>query len=273
MFETIHIEGFRRLVDVKLKLGPLNVLIGANGCGKTSLLDVFSLLAESASGRLNKSIAELGGMSSILTRLQTEQGEKADHMAFRLRTKMEVPASFDYRIQLAAQGHGFQIADEDFLRESSVHSTLTPLIHASSGTAQYLNPTGNWDFSFKIPGFNRAESALSQSPKTQTQAETETFRSHLASSTHYHVFDTNRRAPIRLPQPMQAAELPGLNGEDLVSCLYMMRETDPDRFETIEATLQAGFPSFERLNFPPVAAGTLAMTWKDAEASVMAVAP
>ena len=36
-----------------------------------------------------------------------------------------------------------------------------------------------------------------------------------------------------------------------------------DRFETIEATLRAGFPGFERLNFPPVAAGTLAMTWKD----------
>ena len=48
-----------------------------------------------------------------------------------------------------------------------------------------------------------------------------------------------------------------------MSCLYTLRETDPDRFETIEATLRAGFPDFERLKFPPVAAGTLAMTWKD----------
>jgi predicted ATPase len=43
-----------------------------------------------------------------------------------------------------------------------------------------------------------------------------------------------------------------------------MRETDRDRFETIEDTLKAAFRSFERLEFPPVAAGTLAMTWKDA---------
>jgi predicted ATPase len=42
-----------------------------------------------------------------------------------------------------------------------------------------------------------------------------------------------------------------------------LRETDPDRFETIEAGLRAACPDFERLNFPPVAAGTLPMTWKE----------
>ena len=48
-----------------------------------------------------------------------------------------------------------------------------------------------------------------------------------------------------------------------MSCLYTLRETDPYRFETIEATLRSAFPGFERLSFPPVAAGTLAMTWKE----------
>ena len=91
----------------------------------------------------------------------------------------------------------------------------------------------------------------------------EDFRRRLASSTHYHVLDVGHRAPVRLPQQMRDAQLPGRDGEDLGSCLYTIRETDPDRFDTIEATLRAGFPAFERLNFPPVAAGTLAMTWKD----------
>jgi predicted ATPase len=62
---------------------------------------------------------------------------------------------------------------------------------------------------------------------------------------------------------MQPATLPGSKGEDLVSCLYYRRETDRNRFEIIEDTLAAAFPDFERLSFPPVAAGTLAMTWKD----------
>jgi predicted ATPase len=62
---------------------------------------------------------------------------------------------------------------------------------------------------------------------------------------------------------MREAKLPGKDGETLVSCLFTLRETDVDVFGRIEDTLRAGFPSFERLNFPPVAAGTLAMTWKD----------
>lgn len=57
-FERIHIQGFRRLFDVDIKLNPLNVLIGANGSGKTSILDVFSLLANSASGKLNEFLSE-----------------------------------------------------------------------------------------------------------------------------------------------------------------------------------------------------------------------
>ena len=61
---------------------------------------------------------------------------------------------------------------------------------------------------------------------------------------------------------MRDARLPGHDGEDLVSCLYTLRETDPDRFDTIEATLH-GISLLRALNFPPVATGTLAMTWKD----------
>ena len=66
-----------------------------------------------------------------------------------------------------------------------------------------------------------------------------------------------------MPQPLQPAKLPGVDGEDLVSCLFSIRESDRDRFDLIEGTLHAGFHDFERLDFPPVAAGTLAMTWRD----------
>jgi predicted ATPase len=62
---------------------------------------------------------------------------------------------------------------------------------------------------------------------------------------------------------MRPAVLPGKDGEDLVTCLYNLRETERDRFEAIEDALRAAFPGFERLDFPPVAAGTLAMTWRD----------
>ncbi len=91
IFEKIHVQGFRRLYDVDLKLKPLNVVIGANGSGKTSLLEVFSLLAASASGRLKETMSDLGGIDANLTNLLAAKGEKARFMAFDLT--MGVPGS------------------------------------------------------------------------------------------------------------------------------------------------------------------------------------
>ena len=66
-FKEMTVKGFRRLYDVRLPLRPLSVLIGANGTGKTSVLDVLSLLANSAQGKLSSSITDLSGLTSVLT--------------------------------------------------------------------------------------------------------------------------------------------------------------------------------------------------------------
>ena len=45
--------------------------------------------------------------------------------------------------------------------------------------------------------------------------------------------------------------------------LYGLRENYHNRFEAVEDALKVAFPGFESLGFPPVAAGMVAMTWKD----------
>ena len=72
-FGQLSIQGFRRLSDVRLSLRPLSVMIGANGTGKTSVLDVLSLLASSAQGRLNSSLSELTGLANVLTYDKVEE--------------------------------------------------------------------------------------------------------------------------------------------------------------------------------------------------------
>jgi predicted ATPase len=93
--------------------------------------------------------------------------------------------------------------------------------------------------------------------------EPEDFRNRLSSSTFYHVLNVDPRSPVRLPQPMQPAPLPGRNGEELVSCLFYLRETERDRFDAIQDALRTAFPRFDRLDFPPVAAGILALAWRE----------
>ena len=66
MLTALAISGYRSLRDVRLELGPLNVVTGADGSGKSSLYRALRLLAEVAQGRVVASLAAEGGMPSTL---------------------------------------------------------------------------------------------------------------------------------------------------------------------------------------------------------------
>jgi len=66
MITTIAISGYRSLRDVRIALGPLNVVTGANGSGKSSLYRALRLLADVAQGRIVHSLAAEGGLPSTL---------------------------------------------------------------------------------------------------------------------------------------------------------------------------------------------------------------
>jgi predicted ATPase len=256
-FEHITIEGFRRLFSVSVDMRPLTVMIGANGVGKTSLLETFSLLAESAKGQLQSKLSELSGLNQMVTR------DKADSVAISLSMPVQNQEPLRYFLKLVTKGQFYEIGQETLTQQRDP-SAATPLKYIdsrgldikyfSTDDQKLLRP--NWEH-------NPLETSLSQVPKMYQ--EPESLRKKLASSSFYRSWELNLapKSPVRLPQPMRPAKLPGANGEDLVSCLYYLRETDPERFEIVEDTLAAAFPDFERLGFPPVAAGTLAMTWKD----------
>lgn len=53
VLRRVQIQGFKSADDVELPLGRLNVLVGANGSGKTNLLEAIGLLGCAASGRVN----------------------------------------------------------------------------------------------------------------------------------------------------------------------------------------------------------------------------
>ncbi|NJS12679.1 MAG: AAA family ATPase, partial [Microcoleus sp. CSU_2_2] len=71
-FEHLKIEGFRRFFYTEVEMRPLTVMIGANGVGKSSFLEIFSLLAASANGQLQSKISELGGLTQMVTLDRTD---------------------------------------------------------------------------------------------------------------------------------------------------------------------------------------------------------
>lgn len=250
----IKIGGFKKLKNIDLPVRPFMVLIGANGVGKTSLLDAFSLLSASAAGGLNSKLSELGGVANILTRGKTE--------FVSLLVDMDVPGyrPIEYDLSLKPKGVGYTISQEVLSQVRGSFSEAFKHIESSDGDIKYFEiETGRlvrptWEH-------NPLETSLFQVPKMFR--EPEELRRILGSITQYHALNVGLRAPVKLPQQMKPAELPGVDGEDLIPFLYYLKETDSARYEAVEDALKAAFPVFESLKFPPVAAGMLAMTWKD----------
>ena len=63
---SVTIRGYRSFKDAKLDLRPLNVLIGANGAGKSNLVSFFAMMNELMTGRLQQHVASTGHASSNL---------------------------------------------------------------------------------------------------------------------------------------------------------------------------------------------------------------
>ena len=53
MITDINIKNFKTVVDSSLSLGRFNLLIGANGCGKTNILEAIALAAAASSDKLD----------------------------------------------------------------------------------------------------------------------------------------------------------------------------------------------------------------------------
>lgn len=64
MLQTLAVENYRSLRSITVPLGSLNVIQGANGCGKSNLYKALRLLADTASGGVVSSLAREGGLQS-----------------------------------------------------------------------------------------------------------------------------------------------------------------------------------------------------------------
>ena len=82
--ESIAIKGFRSFgKEVEVPLRPLNVLIGANGAGKSNFLETFSLLRAFAEDRLQAYVRRGGGADRFL------------HFGSRTTQRLSIRTAFD----------------------------------------------------------------------------------------------------------------------------------------------------------------------------------
>ena len=78
--DYIHLTGYKTFKDIHLKLSSINILIGANGSGKSNFMSFFDFLNRLYNRSLREYIALKGGEDKMLF-----QGKKAtDEISFKI---------------------------------------------------------------------------------------------------------------------------------------------------------------------------------------------
>jgi len=72
--ESLKIKNYRVLKDVEIaNLQAMNVFVGANGTGKSTLFDVFGFLKDSLIGNVTQALMKRGGFKDVVSRESSGQ--------------------------------------------------------------------------------------------------------------------------------------------------------------------------------------------------------
>lgn len=214
--DRIQVKGFKSIRELDLELGNLNVLIGANGSGKSNLIQVFEMLNYIVNERLQVYVGQAGGADKLLYfgRKQTEQIEFHFHFDSNQYTAVLAPSDddklyflkedFGTEYPIKVQAHGFA--------ETSLYSSL--------------------DFPMKnmiIDGFLES----------------------LSNWKVYQFHDTSDSAKIKQTQDLADNRVLHADGSNLAPFLYYLKQKQTAYYNQIVMTIQLVAPFFDDFVLEP----------------------
>ncbi|MDR4308823.1 AAA family ATPase [Chelatococcus sambhunathii] len=253
MITRLAVSGYRSLRDLRLSLGRLNVVTGANGSGKSSLYRALRLLADVAQGRVVQSLAEEGGIQSTLW---------AGPESFSRGMKSgEVPVQGTVRrnpvaLKLGFAGDDYGYAIDLGLGPSASLFALDPDIKAEAmWTGEWLGRS-NVFAERRGPGVRIRDGDGAWRQASTTLAWFDSMMTHCADPRdgldlllmrdrmrNWRFYDhlrTDRDAPARRQQVGTYTPVLASDGADLASAIITVRQTG-DR-EGLAAAIDDAFP-------------------------------
>ena len=98
MIKKVKIENYKSVVNQTLELGSFNVVIGANGCGKSNLLEAIAMAGLSSSGALLPAMFESRGIRLSESRFMRSAFEEVDKEFITLQVETSDGDESLYRI-------------------------------------------------------------------------------------------------------------------------------------------------------------------------------
>ena len=238
MITTLAVSGYRSLRDVRIDLGPLNVVTGANGSGKSSLYRALRLLADAAQGRVVASLAAEGGMPSalwagpkVLGRAMVRgdhpvQGQASgDPVSLKLGFGSE---DYGYAIDLGLPviSHSLFFRDPEIKAEAAWTGPRlkrsTAFARREGAMARILSDRGEWRL---VPStLGRTDSLMTHCADPHGAPELLVLREQMRAWRFYDHLRTDRDAPARRPQVGTYTPALAGDGADLAAALQTIRE-------------------------------------------------
>lgn len=222
MINRIEIKGYKSIKNLNLDLKPINVLIGANGVGKSNFISFFKLIHNMYELRLENYTLKKGA-NAIL------------HFGNKVTSELEGYIEFD-------QTNGYR-----FILEPTEHGSL--FIKSEKGTFN-----GNKGKSFISNGWH--ETTISSNSKESNLKDTNKaigrfVREYLKSFRIYHFHDTGDTSMLRTPATLTDNIILREDGNNLAAFLYFLQEKHLKHFKRIEHNIKSIAPYFEKFELIP----------------------
>ena len=225
----VSVRGFKSIASLnELGLNSLNVMIGANGVGKSNLLELFSMLAHLMDGKLKRYVINHGGPDQLLHRSRNHTPEM--EIAFEMGDRA-------YRATLIPDRYRLVFAEE---------SLGSAVIEAVCGL-----------------GSGHDESNLIKATKYDQFADAELIKRVVSQWRVYHFLDTSRMSAIR--QAHFKRDNLGLksDGSNLASYLRYLNDRYPDHHARIVQSIRLVTPCFGDFVYRDDAGDQIDLEWQD----------
>jgi predicted ATPase len=234
--DSIKIEGFRSIKSLDLNLLKLNVIIGANGSGKSNLLNFFDMMKTATEDKFSSFVTTEGGADRLL------------HFGQKQTDRIRVKIHFDlYRYTC----------------------TLKP----KHGDSLFFETEHTYDISKPEPSDGKAVHTSSESILyTETGSEvTKKIADAISKWQVYHFHDTSKSALIKKTGYISENISLKPDGSNLAAYLLMLRDTRREYYDNIVGVIRMVAPFFHDfvLRPTPKNENSIKLEWRHTDSDAL----
>jgi len=222
---------------VELELRLLNVLIGANGAGKSNFISAFRLLNQLVEGHLQSFVGKAGGADALL------------HFGHKTTDRIGIELSFGinaYKCTLAPSARDTLVFEEEVC--------LFELENFHQPHCENL-------------GGGHRESRLEEFAKFPV---VDYVQKIMRDWRVYHFHDTGDAAKVKKTSDINDNEALRADASNLAAFLYRLRESHPSHYRKIVQTIRLAAPFFDDFTLRPsrLSSDKIRLEWKEKESDV-----